>query len=574
MKKAILSVVAFILIVAGLVSAASFNDIKSLDYADWIREDLRTEENMINIVFPELLENSNSIGTGEAVFKIYNPLKYISLSLENQLSFDFLRSQGNPVTDYRIFVKELWETPKMESTIKEETCVSEVNLSQYPCNSVMWQQVGLYNKTVWIEVTGDYLIPPDEYREIKLVAYWEPHLGQQAVDWQPINSIEGVELKQDLWAWFNTSLNYRRNITTPVSGIMVRLNGTEDLDIDSNGSTEQFYGYMLPGQNAIYYNDTYTVGLANETDESYLIMTAPELTYGTAPSSLQLYMPMDDTAANSTDFSGNARNGRDVGVEYSWPGKFNTAIHFEQSDSDWIDIPNDFGIFDGSSDFTINIWARCNSTDAVYLWSMRGENKLALIRDSATEDIWLYEGGTALRFDGYEDLGVWYMYTATYNQSSNYLRLYVNGTEIGNVSKASIDSNALDNAIGQPGDGSGNRWDGELDEFEVWNITFTTEMVKALYNNSINIVGMVGTNESGATTTTSTTTTILGNNTNCTRTASELIQDQNFDCAGMFKVESGTVHLINCSVNYSTARVVKASAGASLIERDVTWLRR
>ncbi len=111
------------------------------------------------------------------------------------------------------------------------------------------------------------------------------------------------------WEWWNTSYDFRRNVTGLNVSLPLPLNGTTALDLDENGNIEWIYGTGGPDA-AIYYNNENDTRIANDSTQFRLVQTKPiEQSKGTIPENLTFWLPFDDTGSVfSTNFGTNGHN--------------------------------------------------------------------------------------------------------------------------------------------------------------------------------------------------------------------------------------------------------------------------
>ncbi len=208
------------------------------------------------------------------------------------------------------------------------------------------------------------------------------------------------------------------------------------------------------------------------------------------------YWPMDGIVGSVVngqtngfqDLSGNGRNGtatnaNGTGMNFV-VGKISNAVQFDGVDDAITSsyIPNI-----GSNRLTISAWISPNGS-GTYEISNQGQwdggpwtgwrfqlssNALNLKLGDGTSTTYAYSAGNI-------QSGVWQLVTATWDGS--YIRIYQNGTEVGNISKSLTYSGNTDTYnIGKYA-GSAYFFNGYIDDERVYNRALTADEIKAIYN--------------------------------------------------------------------------------------------
>ena len=200
----------------------------------------------------------------------------------------------------------------------------------------------------------------------------------------------------------------------------------------------------------------------------------------------ELYYNFDDndlSESNPLDLSGNDYTGATSGATSGVTGKINEAFSFDGV-NDYIGFPT-LGIFDGSNDFSISFWFKSSNIaggdDYKSLFRSYLETKLVLyMHDSqiyySTRDVGTNIISSSLSSDQ------WYHIVATYS-STNGKQLFINNINEGTDSGiGTIRIGDGDNNFGGLS-GTGESWNGIIDEISIYNRVLTTTEITNLWNN-------------------------------------------------------------------------------------------
>ncbi len=175
-----------------------------------------------------------------------------------------------------------------------------------------------------------------------------------------------------------------------------------------------------------------------------------------------------------------------------------TVFNFNRSDSDYIDL-NPGIMKDFTSDnVSISAWVKANAFNAydyIYVDGHTSGNKsVALNYASVRGGLEFTVGNSSVaRASGVSiNTGEWYHIVCTYAAGGD-LKFYLNGNTTP-VATATF-SGSLDlaghtvSSIGRSNVHSGNYWDGEISNVQVWNAELGTSDVTTLYNNGVPYTG-------------------------------------------------------------------------------------
>ena len=207
-----------------------------------------------------------------------------------------------------------------------------------------------------------------------------------------------------------------------------------------------------------------------------------------------------DSATETDDSTGNSNDGTFFGTNMpnTVDGQVGPAQEFDGL-TDYVAIPNSFGVFDGSRDFTIEGWFNANAFPINDAWqtaaapiSLRGERSLMLTTaDGASSPnrlgirAQLSPGGwtTVVETDALST-DTWYHVVATFNTTNGWV-LYQDGVEIdSNSVTASIDTDNAQSSIGAETVSGTNRFfNGVVDEVRFSTTTRSAAWVSASFAN-------------------------------------------------------------------------------------------
>ena len=205
------------------------------------------------------------------------------------------------------------------------------------------------------------------------------------------------------------------------------------------------------------------------------------------------YYRMNDTNVVDEIFNNNGTNNGTSAVT----GKIEKALEFSPNDYIPLGSANDF--FGGLTDATVSIWLYNDDDWNLRCYMMSSENGLNNDDTTFTMSMWVNDGGTiktrfkhssgdvtSQKLTGTQALfspGTWYHLVTTLD--SNYGRLYINGLNVANTSRASataINSGTNTFTLGRLGTYDYGYWDGRMDEIGMWNRSLSDSEVKDLYN--------------------------------------------------------------------------------------------
>lgn len=180
-------------------------------------------------------------------------------------------------------------------------------------------------------------------------------------------------------------------------------------------------------------------------------------------------------SGDATDQSGNGNDGTLSGATLTTDRHGNASAAFNFDGNDYIQLPQ-YGIFDGSTSFTVSGWARHadDNQERMYATFM-GENKVICRYAGNTTfankmNCWSIRGGASSEASSVGAAipdNQWFHWVYTYDTASGH-SLYINGQLVDTLADVgAIDSYSETNYIGR--DWSTHYHTGELDEIRIYN---------------------------------------------------------------------------------------------------------
>ena len=429
-----------------------------------------------------------------------------SLVTENY-DWDFYSQFQKINMNYRFEILET-KTEQIEFT-NEDLCNNE----ELPNGTI----IEICNTTYRLEnITTNKWIPLDYFNsEIptgkNLIKVWAKRPANTKIEFIP--NIHNIEIGQ--WAWWNTSMNYRRNITNNTAdyNVAVAINGTNGFGADS---TIIWYNPAKSPEAFLYYQNTSYYAVGNETTAQYFetegVKGLPNYSISDVYSqyAIAVWHLSDNTSSTVVEESI---------ANYDGVASVNTdtrdkqavfAGGFHANKSAWIDTTN--ANFETqfsnalTNKFTVIGWFK-NDDNAwegsqyVFGTYKDDDNKVEIYMASSGKFYFGFKGGGTGCFNqatgAWINTSTWHMFALTMDDSGNAIDCYVDGvSECDAVCNADFSGTVDHTVIGAEGDTPGNfEWDGILDEFRIYNTTLTQTQIQALYYDSININNRLGAEE-------------------------------------------------------------------------------
>jgi len=313
--------------------------------------------------------------------------------------------------------------------------------------------------------------------------------------------------------WWNTTYGYRYNITgLTTTEYPLAINDTYGINGDivwGLVSAEPDYVYSTAS------GPSGTIAIANETDEKYW---ENESDYINRNPSLwndaDIVFHLEDE--NWRDWA-NTQNGTGGGNPDSVDGVFGNGTDFDGDDyitvgsNLWANTDTIGSIecwFKMTSESASNQIICFNIENAITIWINTSEYLVGYYYDTSLGNVFCYTNQTEPL-----SLNKWYHVIYQWDADNDRLQVWLNGSAVcdnsGTLNAANVDGLDRNNVIGARHDGAGNYFYGVMDEVRVWNKFLTSDEINAHYQNGINALTGLGSEETNAGDTTPPTVTIV-----------------------------------------------------------------
>jgi hypothetical protein len=495
-------------------------------------------------LFPGL--KSNDADNAQAVFQVNNS----ELVSKDSFKIKFNEVCGH-VNSYQIMVNSNCSKTVEYTDIKTSSCdIKNVyndstkvfdNVCPTPCHlegkdciletdTVMSENINYSCYKPFNEVpTGvnDYFISAD----ISWAICKNTGILGYEIDWVPCLNVTNplTSMKTDYcqndWAWWNVTYTNRYNIINRTTKNMPMLiNGTNGYSINGVKNYIWFNPTNLTGSPAIYNGSSNIYSVANDTTEGAFdnprggLNRTPTMIYnGTVV--MAMHFEQNGTW-NGTTNTGNwlDSSGRSTGVDYSGgllyagspkyvnASKVGGAYNFTSTTK--VIVTNSAAQNKGSDEsITFLMWL---------YFDVDQEQGPFGKKDGSSTGYFMYTGGggylqAGMRTDlgtgcdvnlaGAFSTGRWYHVAWVVDDSVPIARIYLNGTEVANVSSAHCggdSSNTDPFRFGTEQNQYGTPFGGIIDEFRLYKRALTQEEIMTDYNNSMNLNNLLSASEVAA----------------------------------------------------------------------------
>jgi len=183
------------------------------------------------------------------------------------------------------------------------------------------------------------------------------------------------------------------------------------------------------------------------------------------------------------DLTSHINDGTAVNGPAITAGKFDNALDFDNTKSQYIDIPSSLG--PGGS-YTIMAWIKPDALGYQgYFWDLRYNYETYLTTDSSG-CIELNHNDTSTEIQIIYDsasTGTWYHCVGVWDSANDNLKFYVNGSRIGSKTVTDMRQLGYQNAIGSVYDGSDYYVDGIIDEVYFFpQVALSDNQIRRIYN--------------------------------------------------------------------------------------------
>lgn len=161
------------------------------------------------------------------------------------------------------------------------------------------------------------------------------------------------------------------------------------------------------------------------------------------------------------------------------------ALTFSAASQQYVTVPN-FHSLGVTTEVTVEFWARFTTTAAQAAFGLDPDSSanrcLAHLNDSDTNIYWdfgdISNGGRVSVANSGGSAAGWTHYAFVASQSGNFMKIYINGTEVASVASFNAFETAVASAL-RIGGGGADFFTGSIDEFRVWNVARTPTQIAA-----------------------------------------------------------------------------------------------
>jgi len=203
---------------------------------------------------------------------------------------------------------------------------------------------------------------------------------------------------------------------------------------------------------------------------------------------LVAYYPLhEDSGTTANDLSGNSNDAAYAGPTLGQTGLLGTTCPSFDGSDDWVDLPDSFGIFDGSSDWTLTGWWLHNAEQSFPILISARNKYYILLRcdDSSPMNAQLFtRDGNAnnVAITGPSiSLDTWYFFAGTYDSANDELEFYVDAVSQGTASISNFKSTINFNGIGGEDGGTGTM-SGRVADARIYNAALSASDIQTLYD--------------------------------------------------------------------------------------------
>jgi hypothetical protein len=191
--------------------------------------------------FVKLIENKASLTEGYAIFEVKNPLGTDITIDSSILNFIFVKYSGNQVNSYNILFLDTESVSEQITDYAQDCMFTNTNHTGKICKNIA---VGWHWSNYTVEKykpLTSIILKPNDIKKIKIVAYWNAHTGTQSIEWIPKLKFETIEYVHYDWAWWNTSFDYKRNITCGLKGARSSNPAIDEPPINATGTNREIW---------------------------------------------------------------------------------------------------------------------------------------------------------------------------------------------------------------------------------------------------------------------------------------------------------------------------------------------
>ncbi len=262
-------------------------------------------------------------------------------------------------------------------------------------------------------------------------------------------------------------------------------------------------------------------------------------------SSLKVYYRFEESSGTTlSDSSGTGNNGTASrsNILNNAGGKYGKKATFVRTSSDRVTISSPTGIPTGSSAFTVAGWIKPSAYDdamTVYGWGTGGTGLANAFRLKSSG------GNGVIHFFWNKDLSVnvsgltdgnFHHFAVTYGGGGQARRIYIDGSQVATDTPTGVNVSSSDIAVGGF---SADYFNGDIDDFAIWNVELTASQIAQLYSQTNGLQGLWHLNGNSND--------FSGNNYHLTNNGSTTFTSGKFGQAGSFNGSSQSLSIVNAS---------------------------
>ncbi|MHA2245288.1 MAG: LamG-like jellyroll fold domain-containing protein [Candidatus Hodarchaeales archaeon] len=287
-------------------------------------------------------------------------------------------------------------------------------------------------------------------------------------------------------------LGFSLSLDTPyVVNVVTKDNNYVELNIDGKK-----YDISPPGTSSL--PSSGKVGLYSSNSKvSYADFTLSDLSYdnasqlstfkGITKGLVGMYKLDEESGTTAYDSSGYKNHGDITGATIGLSGKVDRSYSFDGS-GDHITLSSNPDI---SGDITYNMWITVdNQVDGFLIDARDANDDGVLFRLLDTDKLMIQYNSVDTESSSTLNYDEWYMVSMVTDKNANTQQIYINGVadgSSGNISGQTIDITTSMRIGARSHTSPSNYYDGNIDDFRIYNRSLTVDEITTLYNNTSSI---------------------------------------------------------------------------------------